>query len=93
MSRTTAGEGRSAVMGEAGTALTAVLVLLPERRPAERLRRHRDIRRLDLPYDVDSVETSGRVLRAWYEGWPVSYAVLDRMAEAAVRLALDPHDV
>ncbi|MFH8465213.1 hypothetical protein [Streptomyces sp. NPDC017991] len=74
--------------GEVMAELTTILVLLPERRPTARLRR-RDIRRLDLPYGVASVETNGRELSVRYEGWPRSSSMLDTMIDATVRLEPD----
>ncbi|MFJ4467691.1 hypothetical protein ACIP2X_09495 [Streptomyces sp. NPDC089424] len=76
--------------GEAGVALTTVMVLLPEEGPPARPHRGK-ARELGLPYGVDAVETSGHELRVRYEGWPESAPVLRTMVDAAVRLATDPH--
>ncbi|MEU9879258.1 hypothetical protein [Streptomyces phaeochromogenes] len=72
--------------------VTVVLVRLPGQRSPARLSR-REIRRLDLPYGVDSVETGDRELRVRYEGWPHSCAAVDVLVDAAVHLAADSHDV
>lgn len=79
-------------VGEAGTAVTVVLVRLPGQRSPGRLSR-REIRRLDLPYGVDSVVTDDRELRVRYEGWPHSSSAVDVLVDAAVHLAADSHDV
>ncbi|MER6134234.1 hypothetical protein [Streptomyces sp. NPDC001815] len=79
-------------VGEAGTSITAVLLRLPEQRPTARLRRRRDIRRLDLPQGVDSVETDGHELRVRFEGWPQSPTAVDTLVDAVVRLAASPLD-
>ncbi|MFI1485484.1 hypothetical protein [Streptomyces sp. NPDC020747] len=79
-------------VGEAGTAVTAVLVRLRGQRPPARLSR-REIRRLDLPQGVDSVETGDRELLVRYEGWPHSSSAVDVLVDAAVHLATNSHDV
>ncbi|WAU81928.1 hypothetical protein O1Q96_20340 [Streptomyces sp. Qhu-G9] len=78
-------------VGEVGTSITAVLLRLSEQRPTAQLRR-RDIRRLDLPQGVDSVETDGHELRVRFEGWPPSPTAVDTLVDAVVRLAARPLD-
>lgn len=73
--------------GEIGTAwLTAVVVRLPEERPSTRLRA-REIRRLGLPANVESVKSVGRELCVRYEGWPGKWTPLDEQVDAALHLA------
>lgn len=70
---------------------TAILVRLTEERPPTRLHR-REIRRLDLPPGVVSVETGRQELCVRYVGWPDASPVLDTRVDAAVRLAASPQE-
>ncbi|MGW2051048.1 hypothetical protein ACWCPF_38685 [Streptomyces sp. NPDC001858] len=72
---------------EAGNSwYTAILVRLSEQRPPVRLHR-REIRELDLPEGVASVEMGRQELCVRYAGWPDRPQLLDARVDAAVRLA------